>query len=230
MLATWKLLVALVVTPTLYGFYTFIVVLISFKYRWILKWKVFAPISTFYTLVLPWTRSSIENLRTVREKLSTDITNLINELAPQIYHDFDVERIVQAAAERSVTPTLSKSLFQSPINWLDDRVFNWERQGETSEFDDVIYFLEKTNGITSGRSRTSSWASGSSSKPRSRANSFTSGPPGESYRVEALTGLPKHKHFSDLRSGGFTRINSKESEEDSGYHGDKEDDGKKKSD
>ncbi|PKK68816.1 hypothetical protein RhiirC2_633107, partial [Rhizophagus irregularis] len=32
-LATWKLLVALVVTPTLYGFYTFIVVLISFKYK-----------------------------------------------------------------------------------------------------------------------------------------------------------------------------------------------------
>jgi glycerol-3-phosphate O-acyltransferase/dihydroxyacetone phosphate acyltransferase len=50
-LATWKLLVALVVTPTLYGFYTFIVVLISFKYKWILKWKVFAPISTFCTLV-----------------------------------------------------------------------------------------------------------------------------------------------------------------------------------
>ncbi|CAI2163339.1 6790_t:CDS:2 [Funneliformis geosporum] len=257
-LATWKLLVALVVTPTLYGFYTFIVILISFKYKWILKWKVFAPISTFCTLVtgsyvtirfyesgidvyksirplflslLPWTRSSIQNLRTVREKLSTDITNLINELAPQIYHDFDVERIVQAAAERSVMPTLSNSLFQSPINWLDDRIFNWERQGETSEFDDVIYFLEKNNGSTSGRSRTSSWASGSSSRSRSRANSFTSGPPGESYRVEALTELPRDKPFSELhsRTGGFTRIKSKESEEDSGYHGDREDDARKRS-
>ncbi|CAG8569802.1 2043_t:CDS:10 [Funneliformis mosseae] len=252
-LATWKLLVALVVTPMLYGFYTFIVVLISFKYRWILKWKVFAPISTFCTLVtgsyatirfyesgidvyksirplflslLPWTRSSIKNLRTVREILSTDITNLINELAPQIYHDFDVERIVQAAAERSVMSTLSNSLFQSPINWLDDRIFNWERQGETSEFDDVIYFLEKNNGSASGRSRTSSWASGSNSRPRSRANSITSGPPGESYRVEALTELPRGEPFSklNLRTGGFTKIKSKESEEDPGYHGDGEDD------
>ncbi|POG82366.1 hypothetical protein GLOIN_2v1447155, partial [Rhizophagus irregularis DAOM 181602=DAOM 197198] len=112
-LATWKLLVALVVTPTLYGFYTFIVVLISFKCKWILKWKVFAPISTFCILVtgsyvtirlyesgidiyksihplflslLPWAKSS-KKLRTVREQLSTDITNLINESAPQIYHD-----------------------------------------------------------------------------------------------------------------------------------------------
>ncbi|CAG8789105.1 7172_t:CDS:2, partial [Gigaspora rosea] len=88
-LATWKLLVALVVTPLLYSFYTFIVVLVSFRKRWILKWKVFAPIATFCTLVtgsyvtirfvesgldvyksirplflslLPWTRPSIENL------------------------------------------------------------------------------------------------------------------------------------------------------------------------
>jgi glycerol-3-phosphate O-acyltransferase/dihydroxyacetone phosphate acyltransferase len=168
-------------------------------------------IRPLFLSLLPWARSSIQNLRTVREQLSTDITNLINELAPQIYDDFDVERIVQA---RTATP--SKSLFQSPINWLDDRVFNWERQGETSEFDDVIYFLEKNNGSTSGRSRTSSWASGSSSRPRSRA------PSGES-RVEALTELPRNKPFSEL----FTRIKSKESEEDSGYHGDKEDDGKK---
>jgi glycerol-3-phosphate O-acyltransferase/dihydroxyacetone phosphate acyltransferase len=147
--------------------------------------------------------------------LSTDITNLINELAPQIYHDFDVEKIVQAV-ERSITHTSSRSLFQSPIDWLDDRVFNWERQGETSEFDDVIYFLEKNNGSTSGRSRTSSWASGSSSRPRSRV------PSGENYRVEALTELPKNKPFSEL-----IRIRSKELEEDSGYHGDKEDEKKK---
>ncbi|PKK79840.1 hypothetical protein RhiirC2_842256 [Rhizophagus irregularis] len=240
-LATWKLLVALVVTPTLYGFYTFIVVLISFKKKWILKWKVFAPISTFCTLVtgsyvtirlyesgidiyksirplflslLPWAKSSIKNLRTVREQLSTDITSLINELAPQIYHDFDAERIAQTV-ERTAIPTSSKSLFQSPIDWLDDRVFNWERQGETSEFDDAIYFLEKNNGSTSGRSRTSSWASGSSSRPRSRA------PSGEHHRVEALTWLSRTTPFSELNR--TTKIKSKDSEEDSGYHGDKED-------
>ena len=50
-LATWKLLVALVVTPILYGFYTFMVVLISIRKKWILRWKVAAPIMTFCTLV-----------------------------------------------------------------------------------------------------------------------------------------------------------------------------------
>ena len=168
-------------------------------------------IRPLFLSLLPWARSSIQNLRTVREQLSTDITSLINELAPQIYDDFDVERIVQA---RPVTP--SKSLFQSPINWLDDKVFNWERQGETSEFDDVIYFLEKNNGSTSGRSRTSSW--GSNSRPRSRA-------PSTDNRVDALTKLPKNTPFAQLPN----RIKNKESEEDSGYQGDKEDDGRKKS-
>jgi glycerol-3-phosphate O-acyltransferase/dihydroxyacetone phosphate acyltransferase len=44
-------LVALVVTPIAYGFYTFVVVIISIRKKWILKWKVVAPIVTFCTLV-----------------------------------------------------------------------------------------------------------------------------------------------------------------------------------
>lgn len=175
---------------------------------------ILRSIRPLFLSLLPWAKSPIKNLRTVREQLSTDITNLINELAPQIYHDFDAERIAQTV-ERTAIPTYSKSLFQSPIDWLDDRVFNWERQGETSEFDDAIYFLEKNNGSTSGRSRTSSWASGSSSRPRSRA------PSGEHHRVEALTWLSRTAPFSELNR--TTKIKSKDSEEDSGYHGDKED-------
>ncbi|CAG8769313.1 19316_t:CDS:2, partial [Racocetra persica] len=196
-LATWKLLVALVVTPLLYSFYTFIVVLVSFRKRWILKWKVFAPIVTFCTLVtgsyvtirfvesgldiyksirplflslLPWTRPSIENLCTVREQLSNNLTDLINELAPRIYPDFNVDRIIEAADRSTMTPI--PSLFQSPIDWIDDKVFNWERlAGDTSELDDVLFFFEKNNGSASGRSRTSSWGSVSGSRPVSRANS-----------------------------------------------------------
>ncbi|RIB13062.1 hypothetical protein C2G38_1975615 [Gigaspora rosea] len=248
-LATWKLLVALVVTPLLYSFYTFIVVLVSFRKRWILKWKVFAPIATFCTLVtgsyvtirfvesgldvyksirplflslLPWTRPSIENLCSVREQLSDNLTDLINELAPKIYPDFDVDRIIEAAERSSMAPT--KSLFQSPIDWIDDKVFNWERlAGDMSEVDDVFFFFEKNNGSASGRSRTSSWGSGSSTRLASRANSLGSA---EGFRVEAMTGLPKDQPFSTVTRRIMTsmsRSKDKENEEDSGYQGDKED-------
>ncbi|CAG8435904.1 6891_t:CDS:10 [Diversispora eburnea] len=269
-LATWKLLVALVVTPLLYGFYTFIVVLISFRKRWILKWKLFAPISTFCTLVtgsyvtirfvesgldiyksirplflslLPWTRPNIENLRNVREKLSDDLTNLINQLAPQIYPDFDVERIISqsTATTNSITST-AMSIFQSPIDWLDDKIFSWDRPDNNnyiSEYDDVLFFLEKNNGSTmSGRSRTSSWGSVSSSRSRSRANSFGSVGCGNVteglLRVEALTELPKDQPFAEVTkvtkriSSVITKIKDKENDYDSGYQGDKEDDGNQK--
>ncbi|CAG8635122.1 10816_t:CDS:2 [Cetraspora pellucida] len=250
-LATWKLLVALVVTPLLYSFYTFIVVLVSFRKRWILKWKVFAPMVTFCTLVtgsyvtirfvesgldiyksirplflslLPWTRPSIENLCAVREQLSNNLTDLINELAPKIYPDFDVDRIIEAAERSAMAPT--KSLFQSPIDWIDDKVFNWERlAGDTSELDDVFFFFEKNNGSASGRSRTSSWGSVSGSRPVSRANSFGSvGSSGEGFRVEAMTGLPKDQPFSTVTRRIMTsRSKNKENEDDSGYQGDQED-------
>ncbi|CAG8498658.1 4725_t:CDS:2, partial [Dentiscutata heterogama] len=247
-LATWKLLVALVVTPLLYSFYTFIVVLVSFRKKWILKWKVFAPIATFCTLVtgsyvtirfvesgldvyksirplflslLPWTRPSIENLRAVREQLSDNLTNLINELAPKIYPDFNVDRIIEAAERSSITPT--KSLFQSPIDWIDDKVFNWDRlSGDTSEVDDVLFFFEKNNGSASGRSRTSSWGSGSSSRLGSRANSFV-GTSGEGFRVEAMTRLPKDQPFSTVTRRIMTSVSNKENEDDSGYQGDMDD-------
>ncbi|RHZ59343.1 hypothetical protein Glove_364g45 [Diversispora epigaea] len=270
-LATWKLLVALVVTPLLYGFYTFIVVLISFRKRWILKWKLFAPISTFCTLVtgsyvtirfvesgldiyksirplflslLPWTRPNIENLRNERENLSDNLTNLINQLAPQIYPDFDAERIIAqpTATTNSITAT-AMSIFQSPIDWLDDKIFSWDRPDNNnyiSEYDDVLFFLEKNNGSTmSGRSRTSSWGSVSSSRSRSRANSFGSIGGGNItegvLRVEALTELPKYQPFAEVtkvtkvtkRINGI--IKDKENDYDSGYQGDKEDDGNQKS-
>ncbi|CAG8554727.1 11358_t:CDS:2 [Dentiscutata erythropus] len=247
-LATWKLLVALVVTPLLYSFYTFIVVLVSFRKKWILKWKVFAPIATFCTLVtgsyvtirfvesgldvyksirplflslLPWTRPSIENLRAFREQLSDNLTDLINELAPKIYPDFNVDRIIEAADRSSITPT--KSLFQSPIDWIDDKVFNWDRlSGDTSEVDDVLFFFEKNNGSASGRSRTSSWGSGSSSRLGSRANSFV-GTSGEGFRVEAMTRLPKDQPFSAVTRRIMTSMSNKENEDDSGYQGDMDD-------
>jgi len=52
-LATWKLLVALVVTPILYGFYTFVTLLLAYKYVWnTLQLNWWTPIIVYITLFL----------------------------------------------------------------------------------------------------------------------------------------------------------------------------------
>ncbi|CAG8570949.1 879_t:CDS:2 [Ambispora gerdemannii] len=256
-LATWKLLVALVFTPILYGFYAFIVFGISVKYNWPTKWKIFGPILSFFLMsvgsyttirlvetgldikkslkplllsLLPGRRDDIQNLSEVREKLSHDLTELINELGPKIYADFDAERIVQAERPLSSSTTSNNtSLFHSPVNWLDDQVFNWETVAN-SECDDVFFFMDKQNGSVTGRSRTSSWAaSGQTSRTRSRASSV-GGTPGESFRVEAMTELPRNKPFSELTgrtNATIPRVEVRDVDEDLGYQGDKEDESKK---
>ena len=169
--------------------------------------------------LLPGNQPSIQNLRHEREKLSQDLTALINEYGPKIYDDFDAERIIQASKQGSKTPN-RQSLFSSPVNWLDDKVFNWERAAD-SEYDDVFFFMDKQNGGITGRSRTSSWAaSGASSASRSRTNSFGA----ETMRVESLTQLPRDKPFSEVNGRGLIpRVEVHHVDEDTGYQGDKED-------
>lgn len=202
-------------------------------YIYILQiFDIFRSIRPLFLSLLPWTRPNIENLRNVREKLSDDLTNLINRLAPQIYPDFDIERIISqptVTTNNSITAT-AKSVLQSPIDWLDDKIFSWDRpdinSNYLSEYDDVFFFLEKNNGSTmSSRSRTSSWGSGTSSRSRSRANSLGSN------GVEALTELPKDRPFAEVTkvtqriSNAMTKLNDKENDYDPGYQGDKEDEG-----
>jgi glycerol-3-phosphate O-acyltransferase/dihydroxyacetone phosphate acyltransferase len=52
-LATWKLLVALVVTPILYGFYTFVTLLLAYKYDWnILRFGWWTPVIVYILFFL----------------------------------------------------------------------------------------------------------------------------------------------------------------------------------
>jgi glycerol-3-phosphate O-acyltransferase / dihydroxyacetone phosphate acyltransferase len=172
------------------------------------------------------TQPAIQNLRNEREKLSQDLTALINEYGPKIYDDFDAERIIHADRVGTKTPTNKQSLFSSPINWLDDKVFNWERAAD-SEYDDVFFFMDKQNGGIIGRSRTSSWAaSGASSTSRSRTNSFGA----EGMRVESLTQLSRDKPFAEVNKRvNIPRVEIHHVDEDPGYQGDKEDGFTKKS-
>ncbi|KAG0243139.1 hypothetical protein BGW41_002779 [Actinomortierella wolfii] len=241
-LATWKLLVALGLMPTLYFLYAFMFFLylryydISLKARLLLGWAAWAciPYITYASIrfgetgidimrslrplfisILPGQESTIEELRQSRAELQKTINELINELAPEIYPDFDQNRIMSPSPNdrpsRSASGTnLAQTIFNTaaaPINSLlgMDGRFEWER-AEDSDADDVFFFLNPAGGIQ-GRSRTSSWggawtpaADGTRSRARSRTSSFTSGQIqlGEGFKLEALTELPRDKPFAEV--------------------------------
>ncbi|KAF9429526.1 hypothetical protein BGZ76_001216 [Entomortierella beljakovae] len=248
-LATWKLLVALGLMPVLYFSYSVLVFIIcrrldiTLTTRLLIAWAawacipfityasirfgevgvdIFKSIRPLFLSIIPGEDDTINELRRSRSELQKTITELINELAPEIYPDFDSKRILDPSpndrpsrsASRSASGTnLAQSIFNTmnnakqPINqWLGiDGRFEWER-ADDSDTDDVFFFLNPAGAIQ-GRSRTSSWggiwtpnADGSRSRSRSRTSSFTSGQIqlGEGFKLEALTELPKDRPFSEV--------------------------------
>ncbi|KAI7904725.1 uncharacterized protein BX663DRAFT_530203 [Cokeromyces recurvatus] len=239
-LATWKLLVGLVLLPTLYAFYSLIIFIIVLQTELEFKWKLILPIATWNLLpfisyaslrfgeighdilksIQPTVMALLdpkgaETLRQIREKLSSDITELINEYGPKVFSDFDANYISKTtepsisrtssatsllwASAPSKLPKIASGFFQQVkrMNWLDDKtIFNWSRAEDYASdiADDVLYFLDKF----SGRSRSGS-VSESDSRPisrnRSRVNSFSSSD-GEFIKVEAMTSLPTHHSTS----------------------------------
>ncbi|KAG0273666.1 hypothetical protein BGZ95_010543 [Linnemannia exigua] len=271
-LATWKLLVALGLMPVLYFSYSVMVFIycgrfdLAFKSRLLIAWAawalipfvtyasirfgevgidIFKSIRPLFLSIIPGEENTINELRKARSELQRTITSLINELAPEIYPDFDSTRILDPSPNdrpsRSASGTnLAQTIFNTaaqPLNqWLGkDGRFEWERT-EDSDADDVFFFLNPAGGIQ-GRSRASSWgggytpsADGSRSRNRSRTSSFTSGQIqlGEGFRLEALTELPRDKPFAEVtrrlsvsrknRHGleGMTRSDTDENEEGHG--------------
>ncbi|CAG8588080.1 11976_t:CDS:2 [Dentiscutata erythropus] len=226
-LATWKLLVALGVTPILYGIYTLIILISAYNYNWrfILNFEILSLRPLFLSL-LPWSKSSIQSLRQIREELAFDLTELINELGPKLYPDFDNARIVQESkkASRSPSPSRPSSSLRlfALTDLADDKLFNWEK-ADDSDYDDVFFFLDKHNGgkIT-GRSRSNSssrkFLSGkdgtSSSASLTRVNSFSS----INSNMEAFTKLP-NTNTNTISSFNVPELRITD---DDGYQGDKE--------
>lgn len=272
MLATWKLLVALGLMPVLYFSYSVMVFIycgrfdFAFKSRLLIAWAawalipfvtyasirfgevgidIFKSIRPLFLSIIPGQENTIDDLRKARSELQKTITSLINELAPEIYPDFDSTRILDPSPNdrpsRSASGTnLAQTIFNTaaqPINqWLGkDGRFEWER-ADDSDADDVFFFLNPAGGVQ-GRSRANSWggaytplADGSRSRNRSRTSSFTSGQIqlGEGFKLEALTELPRDKPFAEVtrrlsvsrkhRHGleGMTRSDTEENEEGHG--------------
>ncbi|KAG0362530.1 hypothetical protein BC939DRAFT_444573 [Gamsiella multidivaricata] len=246
-LATWKLLVALGLMPVLYFSYSVLVFVycgqfdLSLKARLLIAWAAWAliPFVTYASIrfgeqgldimksirplflsIIPGEQDTMDDLRKARAELQKTITDLINELAPEIYPDFDSTRIIdpspndrpsRSASGTNLAQTIFSTAAQPLAQWLGkDGRFEWER-AEDSDADDVFFFLNPAAAIR-GRSRASSWeglnspsgngtvGEGSRSRNRSRTSSFTSGQIqlGEGFKLEALTELPRDKPFAEV--------------------------------
>ncbi|KAF9519980.1 hypothetical protein BS47DRAFT_1374859 [Hydnum rufescens UP504] len=124
-LATWKVLISLGLAPFLYGFYSFIAVLIAIRVGAPTRWRIWAPFATLAAMpffgfsalkfgeagldvfkslrplviaLLPGQQRSLNRLKAMREEISIEVNAVINEFGPQLYDDFDSFRILVPSA------------------------------------------------------------------------------------------------------------------------------------
>ncbi|KAF8350734.1 hypothetical protein F5887DRAFT_876538 [Amanita rubescens] len=129
-LATWKVLIALGVTPVLYTFYAFLATTIVMQTNVSLKWKIWTPFLVFIALpimnyaalkfgeagmdvlkslrplviaLIPGQQRSLDKLKATRQKLAEEVAELINDFGPRLYADFSESRILVPSA--SVPPS-----------------------------------------------------------------------------------------------------------------------------
>ncbi|KAK2466946.1 hypothetical protein APHAL10511_001204 [Amanita phalloides] len=129
-LATWKVLIALGVTPVLYTLYAFLATLVAVRANMPFKWKVWMPFLVFIALpimnyaalkfgeagmdvlkslrplviaLIPGQQRSLDKLKAMRKKLAEEVAELINDFGPRLYADFNESRILIPSA--SVPPS-----------------------------------------------------------------------------------------------------------------------------
>ncbi|TFK29910.1 glycerol-3-phosphate O-acyltransferase [Coprinopsis marcescibilis] len=120
-LATWKVLIALGVTPVLYTLYAIIATLIAVRAKASLPWRIFTPFLTVFSLpfmnyaslkfgeagmdvlkslpplivaLIPGQQRYLDRLKAMRDGLSNEVASLINDFGPRLYDDFNEARIL----------------------------------------------------------------------------------------------------------------------------------------
>lgn len=168
-LATWKVLVALGGAPTLYTVYAINAVVLAHKLGLPFQYKLWAPFATFAGLpvigvaalkfgevgmdvykslrplflsLVPGKEPQLQKLRLMRESLQGELNELVEELAPAIFEDFQKQRIVPPAArpapparstvegsdKRSTYGPAGQGTFLThPLGWLDEYLFGWSQ-------------------------------------------------------------------------------------------------------
>ncbi|KAH9951331.1 glycerol-3-phosphate O-acyltransferase [Amylocystis lapponica] len=133
-LATWKILISLGVTPVLYGFYAFLATMVAIKANVPMKWRIWTPFLVMMALpfvgyaalkfgeagmdvlkslrplvvaLAPGQQRVLNKLKAMREEVSNELAEVIREYGPQLYDDFDERRILVPSA--SVPPSSGQS-------------------------------------------------------------------------------------------------------------------------
>lgn len=163
-LATWKILVSLAVVPLLYLFYALLVTFINYRYDLAPAVQHWTPVFMFCFLpslgysalkfgeagmdvakslrplflsLWPGNQREVEKLREMREGLSNDISDIIEDFGPKLYENFNQARILPSASvpQTGRTPGMfvrksqaaDSSVLSHPMLWLDERIFGWSR-------------------------------------------------------------------------------------------------------
>ncbi|KIK08660.1 hypothetical protein K443DRAFT_84557 [Laccaria amethystina LaAM-08-1] len=133
-LATWKVLIALGVTPLLYTFYAILATMVAIRANAPLKWRIWTPFLVAISLpfmnyaalkfgeagmdvlkslpplivaLIPGQQRSLNKIKTMRVQLSNEVASLINDFGPRLYEDFNEARILVPSA--SVPPSSGAS-------------------------------------------------------------------------------------------------------------------------
>ncbi|KDE08118.1 hypothetical protein MVLG_01599 [Microbotryum lychnidis-dioicae p1A1 Lamole] len=200
-LATWKVLVALTGAPTLYTFYAIGAAVLARRLNLGYKYQFYAPLATLVGLpligisalkfgevgmdvyksirplllsVLPGNHKQLDKLRAMRSSLQIEINQLVEELAPKIFEDFQTNRVVQPSAKpapvsehatkrrSSYGPQGQGTFLTHPLSWVDEYLFGWSAGGRGGEGRDMGH--ESDEGAKSGNEdeggRRSGYASG----------------------------------------------------------------------
>ncbi|KAF4615224.1 hypothetical protein D9613_003038 [Agrocybe pediades] len=124
-LATWKILIALGVTPVLYTLYAVLATVIAIRAQVPLKWRLSTPFLVFLSLpfmnyaalkfgeagmdvlkslppliiaLIPGQQRSLDKLKARRIELTNQVSSLINDFGPKLYEDFNEARILVPSA------------------------------------------------------------------------------------------------------------------------------------
>ncbi|KAJ4487991.1 glycerol-3-phosphate O-acyltransferase [Lentinula aciculospora] len=170
-LATWKVLISLGVAPVLYLLYAFLATLIAIRAHATTGWKIMTPLIVFMALPfmniaalkfgeagmdvlkslrplvvasVPGQQRTLDKLRAMREQLSNEVVDVINDFGPKLYEDFNQWRILPSASAppSSGTPGLWRRKSSTgavdaqglglihPMTWIDERLFGWSRSAD----------------------------------------------------------------------------------------------------
>lgn len=75
--------------------------------------------------LVPGKEPQLLRLRHMRETLSNELNDLVDELAPSIFEDFQANRIVPSAEASPRRDSAQGNFLQHPLGWIDEFLFGY---------------------------------------------------------------------------------------------------------